>query len=544
MEGNRMRAEEDWEGLAKLSRPKAHFFITQPTLIHQTAHAVASFSPLFDVYVYGGESDKKEVLPQYVNRVPGTLHAKHELLDPDNEATSHVVIVVSYSTFAARHGPQAVRSWLVEKKGRSTQKAKETCTHLPRSFPHKLDYMAGWVILDECQAVKKFDSYTSISIRWLAGQFHVLMTATPVPWAHSDYGGILSFLQDPSLNEEYKTRVCDANVQINPYLEGSPDAKYRATYAAFSDHCHDKLSHHRQGNILSLVWKEVMIRRTYYSSMVTHPDGTRHVIGNLLPKCTPIRVTIKSSNNNNKLYASAAEPLLKNLISTDEETSMPHLHGGNVRLLNLFSTNPLFAFAKSIASVKDNPVIEEFAKLHDSGNYAGYLHKLLVDIKANADAANASNVLPIKAIPPLNQPSTPPSLVQCFAWRSERLRAMLALFADWVAEKKEKVIVFTSSPTEQEYINCILNCVGIKSRALMARLDQSDKVRVIDLFNTPLSAWDSRARPQQAINDTECLVLTVNQNAGLNFQNQCSSKFLPAPSLPLSACASGRCPTF
>lgn len=159
--------------------------------------------------------------------------------------------------------------------------------------------------------------------------------------------------------------------------------------------------HHEQGDIISLIWRSVMIWRTYYSFMVTHPDYTRHVVGNLLLKCTPIRATIKSSSHNNLLYTSAAEPLIEKLVSTEEK----------------------------------------------------------------------------------------------------------------------KVIVFISSPAEQEFLNCILICISINSIAPIARLEHSEKVKIIDTFNTSLSTCDSRARMEQAQNGTKCLILTVNYNAGLNSQD-------------------------
>ncbi len=70
--------------------------------------------------------------------------------------------------------------------------------------------MFGFVILDEAHVIKQISNKTSTTIKWLRANFHILITATPMPNGIDDWKGYMPFIEhqdadqwwsDASLNE-------------------------------------------------------------------------------------------------------------------------------------------------------------------------------------------------------------------------------------------------------------------------------------------------------------------------------------------------------
>jgi hypothetical protein len=82
--------------------------------------------------------------------------------------------------------------------------------------------------------VRNVNSTFYYAIQGLHAQFHVLLTATPVPWGIMGYGGLLALMQDLELNaqakEQHQHRILE-----NPYIATATteDKKYACTHTAF-----------------------------------------------------------------------------------------------------------------------------------------------------------------------------------------------------------------------------------------------------------------------------------------------------------------------
>jgi hypothetical protein len=132
--------------------------ITQPHLVSQIARSFAKYSDLFHVYIYGGGNND---LPSGVNRISEKLTRDHALFDQTNEHNSQVIIVTSYPTLSARHGPPANKKYMTETRRFSVLRADNLKFQLMRDSkfadwraPHDLDQLFDDLFLDEAQNSK------------------------------------------------------------------------------------------------------------------------------------------------------------------------------------------------------------------------------------------------------------------------------------------------------------------------------------------------------------------------------------------------------
>jgi hypothetical protein len=389
---NKARDDQDWEALAKAPPPRVNFWITQSHLVAQAATDAAEFSNVFDVRVYGGEKEKKKGMPHGIQRQGPALSRDSKLFDPANPLTRHILFVTTYETFAARHGPNAAAQYIVKASqgGITLDSARVSLANdnVPSEWLGNLDGLVGLIVQDECQRQQNYHSQSSTAVRWANAAFNVLLTATPVPWAASSFTGLLAFLDDPETDLEAQDIVtaCQDD-RTDPkfmqlYTKSCDPAykKYRYTHAAFSYLMQDGLSLAEQGSILKYTWEATMLRRTYLSSCVTHPNGDVHYLGNLLPSRLAVRITIKNEEDTQAIYDEFATTLKNKLYSRDRETQMMRINGGVQRQLNLASFCPIMLWAKSMVKVNHNTFMNCQCEFHDDGKYAEYLHRILQDI--------------------------------------------------------------------------------------------------------------------------------------------------------------------
>jgi hypothetical protein len=388
---------------------------------------------------------------------------------------------------------------------------------LPSEWLGNLDGLVGLVVQDECQRQHNYHSQSSTAVRWANAVFNVLLTATPVPWAASSFAGLLAFLDNPETNlEAHDIVTACKDDRADPkfmqlYTESCDPAykKYRCTHAVFSYLVQDGLSIAEQGSVLKYTWEATMLRRTYLSSCVTHPNGDVHYLGNLLPSSLAVRITIKNDETAQSIYDEFATTLKNKLYSRDKETQMMRINGGVQRQLNLASSCPIMLWAKSMVRVNNNTFMNRHCEYHDEGKYAEYLHCILQDVYDDSTNADHANIrLTEHGIPLLQEEAG--SLAFPFVARSERLRMIIAAVANFVVTKGEKVIIFCQNPTEQEILNCILNLLGFKSEAHMSRYDTHVKRELVKRFNRPLARNQTRRMNTSTDDDIEILLLSVN----------------------------------
>jgi hypothetical protein len=551
---NKARDDHDWDALANAPPPpRVNFWITQSHLVSQAAIDAAEFSSVFDVRVYGGEKEKETILPHGIQRQGPALSQDSKLFDPANPLTRHILFVTTYETFAARHGPNAAAQYMVKaSRGRITLDSARVSLvndNLPSGWLGNLDGLVGLIVQDECQRQQNYNSQSSTAVRWANPVFNVLLTATPVPWAASSFAGLLAFLDDPETNLEAEdiVKACKDDRPDPKFMELYTEScdpaykKYRCTHAAFSYLMQDSLSLYDQGRILGYNWEATMLRRTYLSSCVTHPNGDVHYLGNLLPSSLAVRITIENEEHSQRIYDEFGNGLKNKLYSLDKATQMMRINGRIQRQLNLASFCPILFWAKSMVKVNNNTFMNRQCEFRDDGKYAEYLHRILQDVYDESTKADHAHILPTEGgIPPPQEESG--SLAFAFVARSERIRMIIGAVADFVVAKGEKVIIFYQNPTEQEILISIFNILGFKSEAHMSRYDTYVKRELVERFNRPLARNQSHQRNTGMDDEIEILLLSIHQNTGLNLQYQCCKVILtgPAKSNPGSLHCCGR----
>ncbi|CBX99413.1 predicted protein [Plenodomus lingam JN3] len=147
----------DIEALESYPAPKPHLMLTQPHLVTQMASALANFSSMFKVFIYGARSNSD---PAGITRIVERLTRDSPFFNPKNELNSQVFIVCAYPTFHVRHGPAAVTRYL-RGSGSTKQKAHMNRFELVRRKgdsewrpDFELDELFSEICLDEAQNTK------------------------------------------------------------------------------------------------------------------------------------------------------------------------------------------------------------------------------------------------------------------------------------------------------------------------------------------------------------------------------------------------------
>ena len=83
-------------------------------------------------------------------------------------------------------------------------------------------------------------------------------------------------------------------------------------------------------------------------------------------------------------------------------------------------------------------------------------------------------------------------MISIFASASPKLRVFLALLNDQVLTNDQKALAFCQHPLEQMFVSCILNCLGIRARALLSEMEDSARHRIITKFNTRNAPLDRK----------------------------------------------------
>jgi hypothetical protein len=418
----------------------------------------------------------------------------------------------------------------------------------------------------------------------------VLITATPVPYKPSDFGGLLALIQSPTLNTELRAdlnRTGSEAPHQDPYAikaDGTPlypdRQKYICTYTAFERFFSSVSSPGEMGRRLFEVWQRTMIRREYSSKCVVNPAGDIVRIGDNMPETQRRLVRVSYDRYWQDIYDKEAEQYKSQMSSKNpnaRSSSDPDyvLNGRTIRILNFGSTSPLLFYAKFIHDAKEpskkgpgfteNRNIADLRDEFNKGTEAGdqeFLRRLMVDIRTNLFEAvsydpvvGRSSVVdgPLVTLP-LNEAwftgdlenVSAIFLAHAFVQSSPRIKALLLALIDQVAAKSEKAIVFTANPFEQQLVTIILRRSGLLANALLATMAVQDKEELIARFNSPLLRVHRPGSDQNHGADVEVIVLSYFMNSGLNLHPQCANLhcLTPPPSYPTYIQTVGRISRF
>ncbi|KAL6721356.1 hypothetical protein ACLMJK_000459 [Lecanora helva] len=108
----------------------------------------------------------------------GVMDRDHELFEGSLDR-AFFVIVTSYSTFAERHWPKALRKHRINNLGWSKPKADHIAFVNDPHWRYNLERQLEIVLLDEANTIKDLTANVANSVAWLQTDFHVLVTASP-----------------------------------------------------------------------------------------------------------------------------------------------------------------------------------------------------------------------------------------------------------------------------------------------------------------------------------------------------------------------------
>ena len=544
----------------------------------QTAEELARFSSLFRVYAYTSRT-LGDMLKYGVQAITETLTRDHHLFNDKDETNSQVILVSSYPTFHVRNGPLGHRRWLQE----SCNYTREECDAFPGNG---LDYTAEWPgnlkglfcegYLDEVQYCKSQKSHASMAIARLELPWTVSITATPIPYRPSDFGGILALGQNQQLDEKVHNELKgDGGEEIrDPYVAALRDgpnfnpANHKSifTSSAFQHFIADQrdiLSVTEVGERLRLLWSAIMTRHDYGSSCVIGQDHDGrdlvHHISDTMPRSSTFRVQLHNDARNQQVYDEAQEYYKKQLVKSKEsDPDSWYVNGRNLRILNFLSICPMLHYVPSVHDVqvddtskppnehgtypkKRNAHLDYLINLMVSPSADApqvFLHTILKEMRENAHAAGRSDLFEEEVIA-VNKPIL---LAAQFLQFSPRLQVLVRQLTGQVVVSDEKALLFCLSPFEQALVTAVLCCLRFKTRALLARMKPNEKQSLINQFNQPLSRRDPLQKYAIKPGDLEIFVLGYWTNSGLNLQRQC--RYLHAvsiaPSIPVWLQAIGR----
>lgn len=245
---------------------------------------------------------------------------------------------------------------------------------MPPDCPYNLSGKVGLVLIDECQVARNLESTYSHAIRSLDGQFSLLLTATPVPWAVTGFAGLLKLMSDDHLEREAAEAASHDELRYSYDKAARPEnRKFIATHFAFKRYVRIDHALSKQGTALKLVWKETMNQASYRWKCVTHPSGDVHTLGNLMPDHKAVRVTFTIGLPVQTVNDLGKARIREKLYIHDPTVKAGRVNGNVLRRLNLGSFCPMLFFADSIKEVEGNEKLHRLSRYHDNRDHATFL---------------------------------------------------------------------------------------------------------------------------------------------------------------------------
>ena len=321
--------------------------MAKPTLILMPKHLITQWLKAidliapnaFETYKYHG--DVRRSKPNAAERtVLGNLHQGHELFD-GKEQRARTLIISSYTTFAARHGPAANTKYRTNKLAMSKRQCDDERFNPDPRWDANLEGCFKVVINDECHLIKSFAADVSVTVEWLRASRHIMVSASLIPNGIADWYGYMSLVQafdaedwwsDASLSEMHFQSDQD------PYLlaDDHPAAKLQLTKRAVKDFI---LTHRvnpaEQGARLARIWKKLVIRRTPQSQI---PFRNGDKIADSLPRVKAAVISCTFTDQERKWYIEKENTLTGKLLSPAEAHKKPKWSMATQRHLLMLTT--------------------------------------------------------------------------------------------------------------------------------------------------------------------------------------------------------------
>lgn len=497
---------------AVIGKAKPTLIIVPPNLIEQWQTDIKGYYTPLDILIYHGDFRATQGRR---NRIGSKLTRDSGLFNGD-ERNASTVVLTSYQTFAGRHGPSGLKSHRVASLHWSKQRADDNWATFDREWEGDLAGCFGDLVLDEAHLAKSAHGEFFLTALWLEAECTGLLSATPLWNDLRDWQGPCQLLEDPIVRRAYV--YGDEGLQFtrgeDPFELPLDHAAVRAgvhlTWPAFEAHVinyvavddadssgNDEAKQERktrQGQRISRVWSEQLVRRTYASELPT-VDGPR-VIGEDLPDCWRQVVDLLNYEDCQRLYEEVSAKWLQNLMKRvtrhGSDVGRLVMNARNLRNLVVLSFCPLLNYSNLSQRNKD---IATLCKRDPC--------KTLFTIIKNARDRNPS------VVPVLPEQGDRMGLLATLFAYSPRLLALGARAADQTIKRGEKIITWVLYPIEQMLVATTLRVMGVETSAYLSSLNATDRAQLQRDFNEP-------GDPVRALSCSFAM-----NGAGLNLQRAC-----------------------
>ncbi|PWY66464.1 putative DNA repair helicase rad5,16, partial [Aspergillus heteromorphus CBS 117.55] len=486
--------------------------IVPPHLIDQWMDEIMSITEEFQVLLYYGDARR-----QVGSYIKDKLTKKHEIFKGGLES-ARTIVVTSYQTWEARHGPQAVKAWCGSKK----KPYNPANPHMPPDFPGNLNGRFGVAVFDEAHMLRNRESGISFACTWLRAGFRILLTATPFYNDVRDFLGYIGLLlrSNPAAKATFTSSRVRQIVEAPP---GTEDERLLCSQEFVTKHILSKEV--QDTNTISYrlrkILQRLMIRRTQGSAL---PIGSTNKIGADIPPAFKKVLTPSFEPEEFAAYQAYEAVNRRNIFIMDrEKPSHAHWHMGRLRKLimgsswlgfiNVESSLPASAVVESLGAVRRHEWIAcvrpslEAKTLVEKNTVKGFYTRTREHHHTKISLSNSDG----DAI----QLDT--GGLEWLLRGAPKMRAMLPIIRDQVFLKQEKSLVWTYFPGEEVYISAVLTEAGVDHAVIHAGLTARERSIIVKSFTR---------------DPDKCMVLVMSylvSSAGLNLQNLCRNLHLFSP---------------
>ena len=498
----------------KFGPPKPTIYVTLPNLVPQVAAELRQNVPGLQVFTYHGtKSTGKHLF---------TLDRNNAIFDDTNEDNASVIVISSYGMLRARHGPMKQKDWrkqkLMREDGMNASAANERAeeqqhVHDP-NWAGSLADKFGRLICDESHEIGNADTQQWIALSWLNTKYRTLMTATPLAPSEASFAGQLQLMQRRAAWSPDHLERLGVTRNFDPWDvdEDDPAALLRFTSRSIMEHIINNatLSKVDKGNRFRAIMKRLVIKRTVGSEV---PFGSGRKIGQDIPPVQYITARCTFTDQEQKDY----ERMLKNTLDRDAMKALKD----NDRSMWTPSFRRMMLLC---ASLKFEHMLDlTLAALKEMRNNDEVTAYQLLRHRAQKQERQGQAAFVLPAAEDGQQ------IVWEHARGSPKLRYLMFIVAELVVLKQEKLTVWCTLPSTQQWIESVLKEAGVRARSYRADMPMKEKTALQDSFN------DS--------DDIEVLILPFKgASCGLNLQKSCRNMvfFDPAPNSELHQQAVGR----